>query len=644
MAAGAVTDPPATGDQDGRRLIAIVYADMVGYSRLIGIDDEGTIARLLELRRDLIDPALTRHDGTLVNTAGDSLLISFESILSAMRFAVEVQRAIPEYDGDHAADQRIRFRMGVNVGDVISHGTNLHGDGTNIAARLQTVCPSGAICVSRVVRDQVDNRLGLPFKALGAINLKNIRQPVEAFVLHVTPDVAATIAATPRFAPTGGTSPDTHHRRWIGVAVAATVTGVVGAASAWWVMVGPATAPRQATETVPAATRASIAVLPFAPPGDAEKGDRNDYFADGLTEDIISALGRFRDISVISRGGVFAYKGKSPTPAEVGSDLKVRYVLEGSVRRSAERIRVSVSLTDTSRSELLWSEKYDPEPKDIFAVQDQITRRISGALAIRVTSLEVARSAAKPPSNLQAYDLVLRGRDRLSRFSRSDNALARDLFERAIELDPNYASAYIGLGHVDLDSVTEGWTQEPSETLERAESLTRKAVGLDDLSSAAHALLGQIFVHFGDYDRALDELKRAIALNGSDAEAYKGLLSVLLWRGDISGAIAAGEVLVQFDPELSGYSFHLATAYVLADRGADAIRILEPSLDRNRADSEMNIMLAAAYAQAGRQEEAARQADLVRQHFPGSWEGFGALLRDAGQREKLTQELKKVGL
>jgi adenylate cyclase len=200
------------------------------------------------------------------------------------------------------------------------------------------------------------------------------------------------------------------------------------------------------------------------------------------------------------------------------------------------------------------------------------------------------------------------------------------------------------LGCVDLGSVTEGWTQEPSETLERAESLTRKAIGLDDLSSAAHAQLGQILVHFGDYDRALDELKRAIALNGSDAEAYKGLLSVLLWRGDISGAIAAGEVLAQFDPELAKYSFHLATAYVLADRSADAIRVLEPSLDRNRADAEMNIMLAAAYAEAGRQQEAARQADLVRQRFPGSWDGFGALLRDAGQREKLTQELKKAGL
>src|SRR5271165_1575055 len=448
------------------------------------------------------------------------------------------------------------------------------------------------------------------------------------------------IGAVPHRAPGGPAAPTIHYRRWIGAAVA--VVGIVGAASAWWVMGGPATTPRPAVGTAPAAAHASIAVLPFASLGEP---DRSDYFSDGLTEDIISALGRFRDISVVSRGGVFTYKGKSPTPAEVGRDLKVRYVVEGSVRRAADRIRVSVSLTDTTRSALLWSDKYDAEPKDIFAVQDQITRRISGALAVQVTSLELARSAVKPPSSLEAYDFVLRGRDMLFRLTRSKNVAARVMFERAIDLDPNYAPAYVGLGYVNLNAVTEGWTQDPSETLERAESLARKAVGLDDLASAPHALLGQVLVHFGDYDRALDELKRAIDLNGSDAEAYSGLLSVLLWRGDISGAIAAGETLAQFEPERSeGDSFYLATAYVLADRGADAVRVLESSLDRNRANPEGNIMLAAAYAEAGRGEDAARQADLVRQRFPGAWDQFGALLRDPSQREKLAQALKKAGL
>ena len=558
-----------------RRLSAILAADVVGYSRLMGADEVGTLRQLMAHRRELIDPTIAARRGRIVKTTGDGVLAEFSSAVEAVACAITVQRGLVSRNMAVPDESRLVFRIGINLGDIIIEANDIFGDGVNVAARLETLCEPGGLCVSRAVRDQVRDKLPIAFDDLGEQTVKNIARPVRAFGL--SPEA---IAATPDLAPSGGPAPTIHHRRWIGAAVA--VVGIVGAASAWWVMGGPATTPRPAVGTAPAAAHASIAVLPFASLGDP---DRSDYFSDGLTEDIISALGRFREISVISRGGVFAYKGKSPTPAEVGRDLKVRYVVEGSVRRAAERIRVSVSLTDTSRSALLWSEKYDAEPKDIFAVQDQITRRISGALAVRVTSLELARSAAKPPTNLEAYDLVLRGRDLLSRVTRSNNAEARGMFERAIELDPNYAPAYVGLGYVNRSAVTEGWTEDPSETLERAESLARKAVGLDDLSPAAHALLGKVLVHFGDYDRALDELKRAIDLNGSDAEGYSGLLSVLLWRGDISGAIAAGETLAQFEPELSvSDGFYLATAYVLADRGADAIRILEPSLDRNRTN------------------------------------------------------------
>jgi adenylate cyclase len=618
-----------------RRLSAILVADVVGYSRLMGADEVGTLRQLMAHRRELIDPTIAARRGRIVKTTGDGVLAEFPSAVEAVACAITVQRGLVSRNEAVPEESRLAFRIGINLGDIIIQANDIFGDGVNVAARLETLCEPGGLCISRAVRDQVRDKLPLAFDDLGEQTVKNIARPVRAFGL--SPEA---IAATPDLAPSDGPAPTIHHRRWIGVAVA--VVGIVGAASAWWIMGGPATTPPAAVSIAPAAAHASIAVLPFASLGDP---DRSDYFTDGLTEDIISALGRFRDISVISRGGVFAYKGRSPTPAEVGRDLKVRYVVEGSVRRAAEHIRVSVSLTDTSRGALLWSEKYDAEPKDIFAVQDQITRRISGALAVQVTNLELARSAAKPPTNLESYDLVLRGRDLLSRPTRPNNAEARSLFERAIELDPNYAPAYVGFGYVNYSAVTEGWTAEPSETLERAESLARKAVGLDDLSPAGHALLGKVLVHFGDYDAALDELKRAIDLNGSDAEGYSGLLSVLLWRGDISGAIAAGETLAQFEPELSvSDCFYLATAYVLADRGADAIRILEPSLDRNRANPETSIMLAAAYAEAGRGEEATRQADLVRQRFPGKRDQFGALLRDPSQREKLGQALKKAGL
>jgi Flp pilus assembly protein TadD len=314
---------------------------------------------------------------------------------------------------------------------------------------------------------------------------------------------------------------------------------------------------------------------------------------------------------------VFAYKGKNPTPAEVGRDLKVRYIVEGSVRRTPDHIRVAASLTDTVRGTILWSDKYDIDAKDIFSVEDRITMRISGMLALQVTSLELARSAAKPPSSLEAYDLVLQGRDRLSRNTRSDNAQARTLFERAIMLDSSCAPAYVGLGRVNYLAVTQGWTFDARATFERAERLVRRAIELDEAASSAHALLGMIFGDLGNYDDALAEIKRAVELNSSDAEACGGLLNILLWSGDIPGAIAAGEMLIQFQPRPSAVeAFDFGTAYLLAERGAEAVRILEPAADANRAAFPVNIALAAAYALVGRQADAERQAAAVHQRFP----------------------------
>jgi class 3 adenylate cyclase/TolB-like protein/Flp pilus assembly protein TadD len=623
-----------------RRLAAILAADVVGYSRLMGQDETGTLARLKALRRELIDPKMTEHRGRIVKTTGDGVLAEFPSAVEAVTYAITVQRALTSPNETVPKDKRLTFRIGINIGDIIIEANDIFGDGVNVAARLETLCEPGGLCISRAVRDQVRDKLPVVFDDLGEQTVKNIARPVRAFGL-----CPEAIAAAPDLSSSRGPAPSKRHRPWISVALA--IVGVAGGVGAWWVVAGPSPTSRPSVGTAPAApsgaARASIAVLPLEALG-AEGG--SDYFADGLTEDIISALGRFRDLSVMSLGAVFAYKGKHPPPAEVGRDLKVRYVVEGFIRRGPERIRVSVSLTDTNRSVVLWSEKYDTEPKDIFAVQDQITRRISGALAVRVTSLELAKSAANPPSNLEASDLVLRGRDLLARLTRSANAQARDLFEQAIELDPNYPPAYVGLGRVNLSAVNLGWTQDPGEALERAESLGRKAIGLDDLSPGAHALLGYVALHFGDYDRALDELKRAIELNGSDAEAYSGLATVLLYRGDIAGAIAAGEFLAQLQPDLSAIeAFNLATAYLLADRGADAVRILEHAHDRNRALMETNVILAAAYAEVGRQQDAERQAESVRERFPGfSSQEFGALLRDASQREKLARSLKKAGL
>ena len=623
-----------------RRLAAIVAADVVGYSRLMGADEIGTLRALRAYRREVIDPAIAARHGRIVKTTGDGLLAEFPSAVEAVACAISAQRGIALRNGNVAEDKRLNFRIGINVGDIISEAGDIFGDGVNVAARLESLCEPGGLCISRAVRDQVRDKLPVTFDDLGEQQVKNIARPVRAFGL--TPQA---IAAIPELVPDGGAAPG-GRGRWI-IAALAAITLAAGGGT-WWMVRAPplVSQPSERTATVPAETgaaRASIAVLPLEALG-AEGG--SDYFADGLTEDIIAALGRFRELSVMSLGAVFGYKGKRPPPAEVGRDLKVRYVVEGFIRRGPERIRVSLSLTDTSRNAVLWSEKYDAEPKDIFAVQDEITRRISGALALRVTSLELARSAAKPPSNLEAYDLVLRGRALLSRLTRSANAQARDLFERAVALDPNYAPAYVGLGQVNNLASNMGWTEDPVGALERAEKLAQKALALDELSSSAHALLGRVVVHFGDYDRALGELKRAIDLNGSDAESYDHLVTVLVGLGDPSGAIAAGELLEQFQPEIpDGTAFFLGMAYVLADRGGDAIRILEPVVGHNPRDLYASVMLAVACAAVGRQQQADELAKAIRQRFPTfSRDGFGSALRDPSLRAKLDHGLESAGL
>lgn len=615
-------------------------ADVVGYSRLMGADEVGTLRALRAHRQELIDPTIAAHRGRIVKTTGDGVLAEFPSAVEAVACAITFQRAVAVRNEAVPGSKRLTFRVGINVGDIIAEAGDIFGDGVNVAARLESLCEPGGLCISRTVRDQVRDKLPITFDDLGEQPVKNITRPVRAFGL--TPQA---IAAIPELAPGGHTVAGGGARPSMIAALAALTVAAGGVA--WWLVAPPTMLHRPAepvtTPTSIGATRASIAVLPFASLTE-EAG--SDYFADGLTEDIISALGRFRDLSVMSRGAVFAYKGKRPTPAEIDRDLQVRYVVEGSVRRAPERIRVSVSLTDTNRSVTLWSEKYEAEPKDIFAVQDQITRQISGALAIRVTSFEAARSAIKPPSNLEAYDLVLRGRSFLNRLTRPGNAEARGFFEQAIALDPNYAPGYVGLGRVDLNSVTQGWTQYPIEVLKRAGNLARKAIEVDGLNGAAHALLGDVALHFGEHDRAREELKRAIDLNGSDVESYSSLIGVLLYTGDLTGAIAAGELITQFQPEIpADTGFHLGVAYLLAGRSADAVRVLEHSVHRNPGNLYWNVMLAAAYGSVGRQQDAYEMAERVRERFPMfSRDQFGLALRDPELRGKLERAIEKAGL
>ena len=503
-----------------RRLTAILAADVAGYSRLTGMDEEGTHAQLTGHLRSLVDPKIAEHRGRVVKNTGDGLLAEFSSVVEAVRCAVDIQRGMVERNAKVPQGKRVEFRIGINFGDIIIDRGDIFGDGVNVAARLEGFAEPGGICVSARVQEDVRGKLDVAFEDAGDQHFKNIERPVRTFRVLLN---GARQSALPR-----------NRAGAVVLAGVLALLAVGGGATWWWHAVRHGESLQSALHSAPGkigapiSARPTVAVLPFLTLS-AEPGD--DYFGDGLTEDIISALGRFSELTVLARNAVFPYKGKQLRSEELGRELGARYLVEGSVRRSPERLRVSVQLADASNGTLLWSAQYDEKPKDIFSIEDNITRRIAGALAVRLTTLEQARSAAKPPANLEAYDLVLRGRALVASNTRSGNVEARSLFRRAIDIDPSYAAAYVALGNAYQRSFVLGWTDQPVETLKRIESLATTAIGLDASNTGAHALLGQVWLQFRQYDQAIDQLRLALDLNPSNAETYGWLGRALLFTG-----------------------------------------------------------------------------------------------------------------
>jgi TolB-like protein/DNA-binding winged helix-turn-helix (wHTH) protein/Tfp pilus assembly protein PilF len=388
--------------------------------------------------------------------------------------------------------------------------------------------------------------------------------------------------------------------------------------------------------------RLSVAVLPLASLDAA--GD--EYFADGLTEDIIAALARFPDLNVLAPATVAVYRGRTPARQEIVRDLRVRYLVEGSVRRRNDRLRISMRLADARDGALIWAEQYDTAADQVMAVQDDITRAISGALAVRMTNFEQARLAARPPSSMEAYDHVLRGRDLLSRLTRTATSNARAAFENAVALDPGYAPAYVGLARVDLVAVNIGWTADPAGALRRAEAAAKRAIGLDEFNPTAHAVLGRIHARLGEYDRAVEQLRRALALNPSDPEIHAALGDALLWSGETEEACQRLEIAVRLDPKLPTQDlFNLGATYFLLGRYTEAAQVYERALARREGNAFIHAMLAAISAESGRSEEAGRQVAEVRRENPMfDLDTFGTLFRNPTHRDKIVNALQKAGM
>jgi adenylate cyclase len=611
---------------------------VVAFSRLMGEDEAGTHQALGRLRR-AIDPLIVAQAGRIVGTAGDSVLADFSSVVDALNCALEMQRAARAINDPIPPERRLELRIGVNLGDVIVDGDDIFGDGINIAARLQALAKPGTVCISQTVYEHVRNKLEFRYRPLGSHRVKNIAEPVRAYAVEVA-------AAAPR----------RRRRRWPLVA-AAGATAIVAAGLSGWALymdagrllvgLGSAAKPVEVS-TLASATRLearpSVAVLPFK----NLSGDAADvFFSDGITEDVIAALGRFSNLLVISKSSSFPFKGSNVAPAEIGRLLNARYLLDGSIRRSGNRVRVGVQLTEATTGRLIWSETYNAEIDDIFAVQDTIAKSVVGAAAVELTRFERERALAKPTSNLAAYEYVLRGRGALSHDTRDSNDQASALFQRAIDLDPNYADAYAALADSYYEAVVSGWSEFRAEDLERAEALAHKALALDPATTRAYRVLSYINLFRKRSDLALAQIDRALEYNPSDADnyAYRGV--ILVWAGRAAEALPWLEGALRFDRANGFAPIGLCTAYYFLRRYTEAVDACDRSLSRNPGRN-MQMMtrpvLAATYGTLNRQQDAERERAIVARLWPFlEARTFAAQFGTEEAENQMLEGMKKAG-
>jgi adenylate cyclase len=466
----------------------------------MGVDEEGTLAALKELRRELADPKIKEHRGRIVKTTGDGLLLEFASVVDAVRCAVEVQREMAERNGDVPPDHRIEFRMGINVGDIIRDGRDIYGDGVNVAARLEALAEPGGICVSRAVRDQVRDKLAFSFEDMGEQQVKNIARPLRVHRLKLFEE-EGFLTVRPSY---------------------------------------QASAPPLAVPDKP-----SVAVLPFTNmSGDPEQ----EFVSDGIAEDVITALSRYPSLFVIARNSCFTYKGRAVDVKQVGRDLGVRYVLEGSVRKAGNRLRVTAQLVEAQTGNHVWAERYDRNLADIFAVQDEITEAATIAVAPAIADAERQRAMRKAPESLDVWAAYQRGLWHLCKATPDDDAIARDLFQQAIDLDPTFAGSYSALALVQLQSAAIYQKLDPVEAQSSAEALARRAVALDGADAQARSCLGWALQARGELEGALVEIERALVMSPNLAAAHGHRGATLIFSGRPKEGLAALETCLRLDP------------------------------------------------------------------------------------------------
>jgi adenylate cyclase len=576
-----------------RKLTTMFSADVAGYSRLMS-EDEASTVRTLKAYRKIMTELIKQHRGRVVDSPGDNVLAEFTSVVDAVQCAVAVQKELQARNAELPEDRRMEFRIGINLGDVIEEEDRIYGDGVNIAARLEGLADPGGICISKTAFDHIETKLPLGYEYLGEQTVKNIARPVGAYRLLMEPRV--------------------------------TVAG-------------------KEKTTLPLPEEPSIAVLPFANlSGDPEQ----EYFSDGLTEEIITALSKVDKMFVIARNSTFSYKGKPVKVQQVGKELGVRYVLEGSVRKAGDRVRITAQLIDALTGHHLWAERYDRDLKDIFALQDEITMKILTALRVTLTEGEQARLYDKATENLDSFLKVLQGMHYFLRFNEDDNVVARQMFEEALPLDPENPMAHTLLGWTHVMDVWYGSSESPGKSMERASELAQKALALDETRDYAHSLLGHISLMMRHHEKAIAEGERAVALNPNGADAHAHLAMTLHYVDRLEEAIAFFKKAMRLNPiPPNWYLTNLAHAYHHGGQYEEGIATLQKVLQRNPDDLIAHINLAASYSMAGREEEARAEAAQVLRIDPKfSLEYFARTLpyKNPASTGLTIEVLRKAGL
>src|SRR5271157_392713 len=585
-----------------RKLTAILSADVKGYSRLMGEDEEGTI-RTLNAYLGAVTGFIQKHQGRLVVTAGDSVLAEFASVVDAVRCAVEIQEELKDRNKELAEAKRMEFRIGVNLGDVVEEGNTILGDGVNVAARVQSLAEAGGICISGMVYENIKNKLAFGYEYVGEQLVKNIKEPVKIYRVVMqpglkVPEAAVKKRATPR----------------VVVSLAVLLILAVFAGIAYFSLRPSAPRVEVASKekmAFPLPDKPSIAVLPFV---NMSKDPEQEYLADGFAEAIIDGLSKCPHIVVIARNSTFVYKGKPVKVQQVAEDLGVRNVLEGSLQKTGDMVRITVQLIDALTGQHLFSERYDRELKNILVLQDEITMKILAAVQVTLTAGEDARLRAKGTTNLEAYLKLMQARQYLQMSNKEASALARQLTEQAIALDPSYATAYATLCIIQQREVILGVYKNPREALQQAIKLGEKAITLDDSNALAHANLARTYQWLREYDKAVAEAEKAVSLDPNSAYAYHALGSALDWAGRSQEAIPFLKKSLRLSPMPidSGTLIRLGNAYHKLGQYEEAVASYKKALQVYGADHLMaHLGLASTYALMGREQEAHREAAEV---------------------------------